>query len=1136
MDERAFIAEVERADVDKLAKLLAQPAKDQENALIAHFGEDRYRRLHSLAVKRSVSRGTKGALKGNVVVIHGIMGGELSAFDRKATRHDVWVSVFALMRGHLKRLRLGLDGRAEYDPEYDVRATGIMKSHYGELLLTLAQNWNVRAFWFDWRKDLKLAAASLEANMQNWFDKTDPVHIVAHSMGGLVARNFIKHYRSRWDAMLDTRNNGTRGGRLVMLGTPNYGSFIIPQLLTGLEPMVKRLAKYSFGLNREAVTEIVNTFPGCYQMLPAPFAVPKEHGLALYQSGTYAGTASQKHLDRARSDHDELKDVVDLERMIYLAGTNQPTPSGIRDVAKLNSLDGYDATYAGDGRVTHELGILRLGNKEIPAYYIPDDHGNLPRNEEILAAIDQLLVTGKTDALAGPSRAPVRSDADRVKARKALREEYTRSEERIEELIRSLDRNRALVRAGHTNGSIVLPDERRLAEEITRGFLTHGPGDMRRPERKSRPVPPKLSIRLLHESIEQFDPAGAGTDAISVGHYMGVKPVAAERAIDEAISRRVYGTAPAQGTGDDDLLITRYSERGTIRGELAQFFFLPDPRVKGAKHGNDGRVIVIAGLGLPGNFGVPELKLLVRELAWALAQVGKRRLATVVIGSGIGNIPIREAISAWLSGLRQSMIGSTQERAIHLEEVTFVERNARVVLEIDQALAEEKERWAAAKQEDKWEILYTRRTPSEILKLKKSAMEAARKEWQDAQKNSNQRNQREKLPTRLTVALQNDVYRFGAITEIASVPERLIRLNPAVVMNANQELAVEDNPSTQVERGQFLENLLIPDDIRSTIYTDAPLVVILDSTTARIHWEMMAPPESSTSGPQTADPNLERYLGTSRGLTRQFRTSFAPPPEPPPPPRRRMRVMIVADPAEDAPLPGAQAEGAELAELFEAFNSAYGETENSIDVLTLFGPRDATITNVLRELTLRHYDVLHFAGHCIYVPDSPESSGWIFSGGQRLSANELNRIDRVPKFVFSNACESGVTPDRPEGRTVELAPSFAEAFFGRGVANFVCTAWPVDDVAAREFARTLYGRLLGLTRNDREAILYSKTDPDYMYAAMREARRVVAATNYGIRTWGAYQHYGNPHFGFFDRQSLMPPVQVTTRRSRKTAR
>src|SRR5690606_15036419 len=191
------------------------------------------------------------------------------------------------------------------------------------------------------------------------------------------------------------------------------------------------------------------------------------------------------------------------------------------------------------------------------------------------------------------------------------------------------------------------------------------------------------------------------------------------------------------------------------------------------------------------------------------------------------------------------------------------------------------------------------------------------------------------------------------------------------------------------------------------------------------------------------------FLGTARGLTRQLRTGFAPPPEPPPPPRRVLRVLVVADPADDAHLPGAAEEGAAGADLFESYNVLHARATGSrIEVKRLFGPRDATRRNVLREVLLHSYDVLHFAGHCVYDEERPAESGWLFSHGQILSAYELDRIDRVPKFVVSNACESGITPDRAEERNAHLAPGFAEAFFKRGVANFVCTAWPIDDIAA----------------------------------------------------------------------------------------
>ena len=79
------------------------------------------------------------------------------------------------------------------------------------------------------------------------------------------------------------------------------------------------------------------------------------------------------------------------------------------------------------------------------------------------------------------------------------------------------------------------------------------------------------------------------------------------------------------------------------------------------------------------------------------------------------------------------------------------------------------------------------------------------------------------------------------------------------------------------------------------------------------------------------------------------------------------------------------------------------------------------------------------------------------------------------------------------------APSFAEAFFERGVGNFVCTAWPVNDRAARLFAGRLYSTLLGLD---------GPSLP--MYRAMASAREGLADTADGHMSWGAYQHYGDP--------------------------
>jgi hypothetical protein len=686
---------------------------------------------------------------------------------------------------------------------------------------------------------------------------------------------------------------------------------------------------------------------------------------------------------------------------------------------------------------------------------------------------------------------------------------------------------------------VVSPEERKVEESITRGFLAfRGDGAAVEAVAETDAVSEyaEIEIGLEYGGIESIDydkvlsTKKHPVDSISVGHYIGVQPQRAELALDRAISAALLegGTAVTKA----ELLLTQYTDRGIIYGQLGQPFLMPDPRNgRGAKN---ERLIAIAGMNEPGRFGVPELTVLARELCWALGRLNKVHLATVLIGSGEGNLGVRDAVSAWLSGLRRAVTGSKLSDSRRLQRVTFVEYDPRKVIQLDKILTAQQ----AEQKQRNFNIVYKSLTPAEVGSLKKSAFRWAQQElkrnWErDMDGNDPGPNA---VPSRVTLSLdtEKNTYHFGAITENASIPERDTVIDQSLIWTANDELAGEQVPAVQLERGRFLEGLLMPIDLRKQLYGSAPLVMMLDATTARIHWEMVAQPSLDNSAIRRPAARGEfeyedGFLGTSRGFTRQLRTTFAPPPEPPPPPLSVLRVLVVADPAEDAHLPGAEEEGVAVADLFESFNTRGNETR--VEVKRLFGPIDATRTNVLRELMLRRYDILHFAGHCVFEWNGdPNLSGWIFNAKRKevLSANELNRIDQVPKFVFSNACESGITPDRARDRNPRLAPSFAEAFFNRGVANFVCTAWPVDDVAAREFAVTLYSNLLGIQT-------VAADTPVPMHEAMREARLTIARTPNGRTTWGAYQHYGNPYFRLFNEK----PGQKTTskqKKARKTTR
>ena len=625
-------------------------------------------------------------------------------------------------------------------------------------------------------------------------------------------------------------------------------------------------------------------------------------------------------------------------------------------------------------------------------------------------------------------------------------------------------------------------------------------------------------IERIHEA-EVLSVDGHPVDCISVGHYLGVRPQDAELSLDRSIS----AVLPRDDSvlKQDSGLLTQYSDRGIIRGELGQPFFLIDPRTTTQPDGVAGPPVLIAitGMGSPGRFGSAELTVLARELCWALGRMGRRHLATVIIGSGNGNLSMPSAIAAWIRGIKRAVTGVDPDQ--RLARVTFVVRNGRKLDQVQEAIENERDRLEALSRATiKFEPL-TRRSIDGFARKSIQWDITKLKEELKAPGHANDADFRPlPAPTRLTVDVEGRSYRIGAITAAAAVPERTLTLDPVLVQDANSQLAGAPDIGEQRRFGRLLQGLVIPEDFRSYLGGNAPLSILLDPAMARLHWEMMVSPDAP--GAEDAVPDMEEsnaddssvvafdertFLGTYRGLTRQLREVFTAPPQPPPPARRRLRVMIVANPSREQSLPHAEEEGTAIRDLFEQFNALYEDDGNEIEINTLLGPDEATRSTVLAMLMERSFDVLHFVGHSVYSERGRRPlSGWLFSDNTYLTADELDRLDRVPEFVFSNTCRSGGIPE--SGWSSGSAPTLAASFFARGVGNFVCTAWPIDDGAGLEFARVLYSHLLGLEKRDG---VWERAERQTMSEAMRRARVTLAGTRGGATIWGAYQHYGNPY-------------------------
>jgi CHAT domain len=647
------------------------------------------------------------------------------------------------------------------------------------------------------------------------------------------------------------------------------------------------------------------------------------------------------------------------------------------------------------------------------------------------------------------------------------------------------------------------------------------------------PVP--IEVGVLWAALESLDDSLAACveagvlaapspaiDAIAVGHYAGVtSPSGSELALDVALSLALGTPAqPGKRPAGRDRPITTLARRDLLADRAGTSCYLPDPR-------RPGRIIAVAGMGRSNQFGSVDLALLVRELCWSLGNMGKKHLATLVIGSGAQSLHLDDAVRAWMRGVRTALTELEQSRRWQLARITFVERDPLRLEQITKVLREIKDREAARPADrPRLGITLVPAPPSSILARGDAiTLQKDKQAWKDPYAAAN-RATAHAAPARILIEREGKRLRFGAVTETASVPERTIGVDPALIAEANARLARFQSTERQAEWARYMGRLIFPAEIAELLASTDPLLLMVDASTARIQWEMLVPPPVARIGEAQREP-----VGLVRGVSRQLRTAFAPPPEPPPPRRRVLRVLIVvSDPKSDLLM--AQREGRSLEELFLAFNTVHQHPDYRVDVKLLADPKKITTRNdVLFELISGGpYDVLHYAGHCFYDRDDPHASGWIFENGSVLSVHELSRIERIPRFVFANACESGITPDRISEANLGLGPSFAESFFARGVADFVCTAWPVDDGPALDFAVDLYAGLLGLAVNRKDSgYTYTAATPLAMHEALLHARKGAgnddqASSRHDVsaartQTWGAYQHYGSPYRRFFDHEN-----------------
>jgi pimeloyl-ACP methyl ester carboxylesterase len=223
-----------------------------------------------------------------VVFIHGVLGSKLR--DVKEG-NDLWL-------GPVNRILFSDYAEVAYDidPEtleplpsvaeaYAISDSAVGKDFYGKIVNTLRDTGGYRlanigervnpnqknyyVFHYDWRQDNVITARHFSDYIdQIRIDYGDPdlkVDIVAHSMGGLITRYYIRYGGQDviGDNDFDEKINmygGDRVRRVILLGTPNLGSIkTLFRFITGVKIGFKSIG-----------TETLMTMPSLYQLFPHP--------------------------------------------------------------------------------------------------------------------------------------------------------------------------------------------------------------------------------------------------------------------------------------------------------------------------------------------------------------------------------------------------------------------------------------------------------------------------------------------------------------------------------------------------------------------------------------------------------------------------------------------------------------------------------------------------------------------------------------------------------------------------------------------------------------------------------------------------------------------------------------------------
>lgn len=701
------------------------------------------------------------------ILLPGIMGSNLEHKDRK-----IWINYLRFLIGELTRLDIS---------KKDITATSIIRTSYKKLVDYLQTEYDVVTLPFDWRLPLDDAAAVLNEHIVKYLALKQPIKIIGHSMGGVVTRDFIINHSATWKKL-----NASKGFKLLFLGSPLGGSYRIPYVLAGKDPIVKQLSKIDLRHTMRELLDMFRKYPGLLGLLPLDKEQVDFADLKTWQAMRDASlfnwiVPEQKDLEFFGKYRDrvlEKMDQIEMENVCYIAGKDDATVCAFEINENLpDEKLVFKSTAEGDQSVTWDSGIPKKLINTDRLYYANVSHGALANDPDIFQGISEILNQGKTGLLNNkrPLLRGVKPIFDTVEE-----EAYDVDEYSLVNTILGLKDKTAKEQVGA--------------------------------------VPVRVSVSNGDLFYSRFP--------ILVGHFINDGITSAEKVIDKYCGHE----------------LSQLHKLNMYPGEIgSNELFL--------KLDNDFKGSIVAGLGVPGRLSAYQLAkttelaaikymlelVKIRKHGNGQVQVAETGLSALLVGAGYGGLSVESSLRAIVQGVQHAndkMNQLTIEGLKTIEHIEFVELFEDRCLQCLYILT-----GIGQEADGALNIRLPKKQFRKLLGSRKRIPVESEKDWWS------------RITVALHEekhAADEDpetALRFSFSAGSAREEQRDLQTSPDIINNLVETMSTNNNWNAGLAKTVF--ELLIPNDFKPELKKQTNSIWVLDQAGASYPWELLQDSESN---------------------------------------------------------------------------------------------------------------------------------------------------------------------------------------------------------------------------------------------------------------------------------------------------